>query len=182
MLYTGRLLNEEYGEVKILTPLSFKCEVKGTELTATVIAKLNNPVHFFYRIRFSDGYQSDFSPTQEGKWYDMANEKEFRDTTKHPYTPYAEAIQNDLRDIHLFETYEEAYCFRILVGGAMTNVYVVKDSEENGGEYNIRFNGKYQFSLKKVEDKWFTGSKYDKKATVNSELARNISLMIESHQ
>jgi hypothetical protein len=182
MLYTGRLLSEEYGEVKVLTPLSFKCEVKGVEIIATVTAKLNSPTSLFYRIRFSDGYQSDFSPMQEGRWYDLANEKEYRDITKRPYTPYAEAIQNDLRDLHTYEIYDDAYCFRMQVGGAMTNVYVLKDNEEDGGQYQVRFNGKYQFSLKRFKDKWFAGSKTDREANINSELARNISLMIESCQ
>lgn len=180
MLYTGRLLSE-YGTVKVLTPLSFKCEEKGVELTGTVMAKLDNPVHFFYRLRFSDGYQSDFSATQEGKWFDMANDKEYRAVAKLPYAPYAEAIQNDLRDLHTFEIFEEAYCFRMQVGGAMTNVYVLKDTDEEGGQYQVRFNGHYQFSLKKFKDKWFVCSKTDKKANINTELARNVYLMIESH-
>jgi hypothetical protein len=184
MLYTGRLLGQDYGELKMLTPLSFKCDVKGMELIATITAKVNNPTDFVYRIRFSDGYQSDFTATHEGRWYDMANEKQYREASKRPYSPYADAIQNDLRDLHLFEIYEEAYSFRMQVGGTMTNVYVLKDSEEDGGFYNVRFNGQYQFSLTKAKGVWHAGSKYDKVATsnINNELARNISLMIESQQ
>jgi hypothetical protein len=182
MFYTGRLLGKEYGELKMLTPISFTCEVKGRELIATVIGTLDHPIDFFYRIRFSDGYISDFTPSQGGTWYDMANEKEYKDANKHPYSPYAEAIQNDLRDLHQFQIYVEAYCFRIPVKGAMTNVYVLRDGEEEGGQYNVKFGGQYQFSLRRAKDTWFAGSKYDKKANVDSELARNVYLMIEAHQ
>jgi hypothetical protein len=182
MLYTGRLLGEEYGELKTLTPLSFTCEVKGMALTATVIGRLNHPVNFFYRVRFSDGYISDFASTETARWYDMANEKDYRENKKHAYSPYADAIQNDLADLHLYEIYDESYCFRMPVHGALTNVYLLKDTEEDGGFYNVRYNGKYQFSLIKKGGVWNAGSKHDKKLKIDEELARNVSLMIETYR
>lgn len=183
MMYTGRLLGKEYGEfLEILPPLSFKCFVRGKEITATVAGKLFG-VDFFYRIKFSDGYVSDFAPSVSGRWCDMTNEPEYREQDKHPYSTYADAIQEDLSDMHLFDLNKERYCFRLKIQGKETNVFVYSNEEDGRYCYSVRYNGGYRFSLKKVNGGWEAWSmRKTNPEKIDAELARNISLSIEAEQ
>lgn len=76
----------------MLAPISFKWEVKGSELFAEVIGKVDKADSFIYRNRFGDKYQPDFIATHEGRWSDTACEKEYRQAAKHPYSAHADAI------------------------------------------------------------------------------------------
>src|SRR5687768_16904634 len=147
MKHSGCLLDDSYGEIKLLPqPLAFNCNIKGRKLKAEVIAEIRNPLNWYYRIKFSDGYTSDFYASQSGTWYDAAND----DKSKPFKSPYVFAIQNDLKDIVCFNTSDAHYCFQLPVAGVETNVFVFfSNSDEFGPLYIVRYNGDYRFTLKR---------------------------------
>jgi hypothetical protein len=182
MQYTGRLLGTEYGEVKELFPqLSFECKVGARTLTAKVIAVLKHPLNFIYRIAFSDGYTSDFL-NNGGYWFDMANEKDYKGNKKS--TLYIFSIKTDLDSFFGFEHSKEYYCFRLPINGEQTNVFVMYNEAETIPGYSVHYKGDYRFTLAKdKKGVWNAGSirKVDPEK-IDNDLARNISLMIESKQ
>jgi hypothetical protein len=179
MQYTGKLLDESYGVAKeILPPLSFDCVVNGKSLKAKVVAALNHPIDYIYRIEFSDGYKSDFYCP--GKYcVDVANETEEGETKR--YAPYARAIDLDFRSFVGFHFNKEYYCFQLPVKGVQNNVFVIySETEDKGNLYNVYSNGEYQFSLAPTDKGWHVGSNRFRPGPIDQELARNLTLLVES--
>lgn len=180
MKHAGCQLDESYGEITVLNnPLEFTCEVKGVKLKAKVIACIDNPTAWMYRISFSNGYTSDFYSTPGGTWRDAANDDENRKIT----TPYPFAIKEQLSDLAGLTKLRPVYCFQTKIKGIEKNVFVaVNEDEDEGTTYKVRYDGDYQFSLKRVGNGWEAYSIRKNAPKVDPTTARNICLLIEAKE
>jgi hypothetical protein len=180
MRYKGNLSGSEYGAIKQLSPtLSFECFLGNQALRAKVVATIEHPLNYIYRIAFSDDYVSDFYADDYGRWCDAANEPDFKMKNKQGFVPYVKAIEKDLSSLLSFECSKQYYCFRMLVDGAATNVFVHYNETDEGKFYRVCYQGHYHFSLVTSPKGWYVGSQTE---TPDGELARNVSLMIEAHE
>lgn len=179
MKHAGCQLDESYGEITFLdNPLEFTCEVKRVKLKAKVIACIDNPGAWMYRIAFSNGYTSDFYSTPGGKWMDAANDDPARKIT----TPYPFAIKTQLSDLAGLTKSRPVYCFQLKIKGTEKNVFVAfNQDEDEGNSYTVRYDGDYQFDLKRKGDGWEVYS-IRKNASIDATIARNICLTIESKE
>jgi hypothetical protein len=181
MKHAGCQLDESFGEVEVFDKaVEFTCLVKGVKLKAKVIASINNPMHWMYRISFSNGYTSDFYCGSSGKWWDAANDDPERKIT----TPYPFAIQQQLTDLSGLTKSRPVYCFQLKLKGIEKNVFVAfNEDEDEGSNYSVRYDGDYRFSLKRKGHGWEVYSiRKHNPEFIDQEFARNICLSIEAKE
>lgn len=181
MVYQGKLVGPEYGTLKEVDPgFSFECTVKGERLSATIIGAFTD-FNYGYRIRFSDGYLSDFFCNDFGYWVDSANDSDHKEKLKQPYVPYIDAIKEDLAGLLHFQSQSEYHCYELMVGGVKKNIFVIFGDREDDC-FDVHHSGRYQFSLYKTLDgEWHTRSPRPEPEGIDQELATTISWYIDAN-
>lgn len=151
--------------------IPFYCRVNGKDLMAKIIALVEHPLYFVYRIRFSDGYEDDFS-LMEGGYV----EPEKKGTSG----AYAAAIKEDLKVVWRVQADKEIYTMRWMIDGVHTNVWIKEGESEGEQVYAVYYNGDYRFEMKRQGAGWFWRSKrVIDPETVNEKLAAEIGRMID---
>lgn len=163
-------------EIQLLNPaVKFYCQVKGKDLTAHITALVDHPIHFAYRICFSDGYEDDFYILEGG----------FIEGDKNEISkPYAYAIKDDLKSLSWIQAGKEILSMRWMIDGVHTNIWI-KEDEENGDKiFSVHFNSNYRFEMKKDGAGWFWRSRRKTNPEkINDKLAAEIGRLIDKeHQ
>lgn len=159
----------------ITPPVSFACAVNRKKLQANITGTIHHPLYYSFLVKFSDGYEDDFTILEDGF---IVGEKKESD-------PYAIAIKEDLHGFAGYVIGNEIYVMRWIVDGNYKNIWVKESIEEDGERiFKVYFKGDYKFEMKREKDKWYsrTSRKINPEA-INQKLATAIGDMIDrSHQ
>lgn len=166
-----KLQRHEDDHFTYITPsVNFYCHVKGQDLTAQVIGILDHPLYFIYRIKFSNGFEDDFSILDNG----------FIEGTKAESKTYAVALKDDMHSLYGFEPDKEIYTMRWMIDGKHINIWVKESGEEGEKRYVVYYNGHYRFELKRNGAGWLARtSQLNEPEKINDKLAVEIGRMID---
>ena len=154
-------------------PIEFKCIVNGKELTATLVGTIDHPLYHIFRVKFSDGFEDDFTyEDEEGK---LEGDK------KEPQ--YANAIENDLTALFGSSRDMEIYVLRTEIGNEETNVWVLEDDYNKDLLYEVHYNGDYRFHMALEGENWVgkTIRKFEPEV-INNDLVIKIGHMLNYYR
>jgi hypothetical protein len=169
----GVFLDSLYGDYKLISPaLRFLCQLNNRLLCVTVKGKIESRNHTIYRLRFSDGYESDFILQDEsGRWKDGGGD-----------TEYSRAVHRELNALRGFENYPCYYCFGIEINGILSNVFAVNTSDFDASFFDIYYHGGYKFSVVKKGNGWHRGKRIPTGEDIDEEVAASVVDWIEVEQ
>lgn len=152
--------------------VSFPVTVNGKELTAEVLGSEYHPIHFVYRVVFSDGFEDSFYILENG----------FVEGNKKHATPYAKALREELPN--MISWFEGMFIgvFQYIINGVKANVWVIEsESEEGEHVFTVRYNNDYRFELKKKNDRWLSRTvRKVNPEIIDNKLAVNVGFFIDS--
>jgi hypothetical protein len=159
----------------LTTPIDFFVRVDGVSMVASVIETIDNSIFQEYRLKFSDGFQDDFTiPDEEGLLPEGTNEASKK---------YAKAIRIDMAIIPRIEPGRFYHVFQELIDGIQTNVWVIEQDPDPGEEcYAVYYNEFYRFELyRSLGDKtWEVASRAAMAEKIDDTLAHKVGLVLNS--
>jgi hypothetical protein len=126
-------------------PVDFIANVKGDELTATLLGLVNDPILNVFRVEFSDGYVDDFIMSESGVLGAHKGESA---------AAYASAIQKDMDCLCLLSPKDDFFNFRFELDGKVGNVWVLKAERDEQTVYRVYTEGDYHFHLMQKAGQW----------------------------
>lgn len=156
--------------------LSFPVIVSGEEKKASILAEEGEGRDFYYRVRFSDGYEDVFHEL-DGTLVGLRG---------HESQPYAEAIKYDVNHYIGLNTDEFWYVFPERIGDETVNVWIFQEEDEDeelnlSTSWNVHYKKEYRFHLLKVADTWMVANRYGKDIPgTDRELSYKVELVLKT--
>lgn len=155
----------------IPVPVLFFCTVSGEQISAHFNGVIDNPLYFCYRVKFSTGYEDNFTLLQNG-FVEGDNSKDS--------AAYALAIKEDLQALVHLSAENSIYTLRWQIDNVPCNVWVFESSLAGERIYKVCYNSHYQFQLKKAGAGWLASNAKDSHPTIiDNKLAAEIGRVIE---
>lgn len=129
-----------------MLPLSFRVDVVGVKLQATVVEDLSDISCYKYRVRFDDGTEDIFILIEGPALSIEADEK--------GHEHYANSLLNDLYELTKIEPGLFYYILPMNIGGEQVNVWMVEEEPDPGEKdcVMVSYNRQLQFQLYLAND------------------------------
>ncbi len=122
--------------------IAFECVAAGKPLKATVLGMIDHPLHFSYRVLFSDGFQDDYTIDEQG-----TVSSESYDTI------YLAAVGQDLKCLIGAGLSSKIYILKYSVNSCPVNVWAIS-SDFPKPNFKITYNGRTRFLMLRKQNRW----------------------------